>query len=67
MGLAYAVGLGVKQDLVKSYFWYSLALRGNPEASWRENAMRNMEGVYAAMSPAERAAAQQLIDEWKPR
>jgi hypothetical protein len=57
----YDNGRGVAQDEVLAHTWFSLAVaHGNPEAA------RNRDIVARRMSPAQLAAAQKLVREWKP-
>jgi TPR repeat protein len=67
MGLLYASGTFVKQDLPRAFMWYFLALKGDLDPSLREGAQKNAKSVYAAMTSQERKEAERLILNWKPR
>jgi TPR repeat protein len=67
MGLLYASGTFVKQDLPRAFMWYFLALKGDLDLSLREGAQKNAKSVYAAMTSQERKEAERLILNWKPR
>jgi TPR repeat protein len=58
-GAYYWVGRGVPKDLIKAYFWSTLALRqGDSSMESR------LEGLTLQMTPAQVAAAQARADEW---
>ena len=67
MGLLYASGTFVKQDLPRAFMWYFLALKGNLDPSDREGAQKTAKNVYAAMTSQQRKEAERLILNWKPR
>ncbi len=51
----------VPADVVKAYFWYSLAMsNGQRSAEWRR------KEVAENMTPTEIAEAERLVGEWKP-
>ncbi len=65
----YAAGKAVARDLVQAHKWYTLAAARFPpdEASFRDKAIRNADGVAARMTPEQIAEAQRLAREWKPK
>ena len=67
LGLLYASGTFVKQNLPRAFMWYFLALKGDLDPSLREGAQKNAKNVYAAMTSQERKEAERLILNWKPR
>ncbi len=59
LGLMYANGEGVPEDLVLAYMWYNLsAAQGNSRARW------NKIIVEQGMTPEQIAEAQRLSREW---
>jgi len=62
MGFIYERGLGLPQDYVRAYMWFSLAATQGTKgaAEWRER-------LAASMSPAQIKEAQKLASEWKPK
>ena len=67
IGLMYAAGVGVQQDLPRAFMWYALSLKGDLDPSLREGAQTNAKNLYAAMTAQERKEAEQLIKNWKPK
>ena len=65
LGMLYEEGLGVPQDNVRAYMWYSLAAAHSTGASLKLAADRRDE-VADRMTLAQIAEAQQLAREWKP-
>lgn len=64
LGLMYEQGRGVARDYVRAYAWYARAAQGaglDPD-----RAARNQARLAARMTPAERAAARRLLEEWGP-
>jgi TPR repeat protein len=65
IGLLYAKGLGVPQDLVRAYMWFSLgATSGHPEP------IRHRDLIFDKLSPEQVAQAQKmaqicLVRQWK--
>ncbi len=62
LGVMYFMGIGVPRDVVRAHLWYSLAA-----APGHENARRARDIVAKKMTPAQRADAQRLAREWKPK
>ena len=61
LGTFYDNGLGVLQDKVRAYMWFSLsAVQG------REGAAAFRDLIARRMTPAQIAEAQKLAREWKP-
>jgi TPR repeat protein len=54
LGLLYLSGLGVPQDCVQAYMWFSLA-----------GVDRNIAYAADKMTPAQILQAHQMSDEWK--
>ena len=62
LGVMYAVGQGVPQDLARVHMWFSLAA-----AQGDESATKNQDISARRMTPAQIAQAQKLVREWKPK
>lgn len=62
LGFVYERGLGLPQDYVRAYMWFSLAAAQGTKgaAEWRER-------LAAGMSPAQITEAQKLASEWRPK
>lgn len=62
LGFIYERGLGLPQDYLRAYMWFSLAAAQGTKGAeeWRER-------LAAHMGPAQIAEAQRLAREWKPR
>ncbi len=62
LGFIYERGLGLPQDYVRAYMWFSLAAAQGTKGAeeWRER-------LAARMSPAQIAEAQRLAREWSPK
>lgn len=59
LGITYAIGRDVAQDLVAAHKWFNLAaMRGNGEAAERRQEIAN------ELSPAQIAMAQRAAREW---
>ncbi|MFO1184257.1 MAG: SEL1-like repeat protein [Bauldia sp.] len=59
LGITYATGRDVAQDLVAAHKWFNLAaLRGNQEAAQRR------QEIASELSAAEISAAQRAAREW---
>ncbi len=72
LGIMYYTGEGVPQDYVQAYKWLYLAAERMPASEVWESTMRDgtieIRGrVAAKMTPAQRAEAQRLAREWKPK
>ncbi|MFZ2094355.1 MAG: hypothetical protein WAU99_21680 [Pseudolabrys sp.] len=61
LGTFYDNGLGVLQDKVRAYMWFSLSA-----AQGREGAAAFRDLIARRMTPAQIAEAQKLAREWKP-
>ena len=61
LGVFYDNGLGVPQDKVSAYLWFSLAA-----AQGREGAAAIRDLMARRMTPAQIAEGQKLAREWKP-
>ena len=61
LGIFYDNGLGVPQDKVRAYMWFSLSA-----AQGREGAAAFRDLIARRMTPAQIAEAQKLAREWKP-
>jgi TPR repeat protein len=68
LGLMYARGEGVPQDLVQAHRWTNLAATVFPatKAEYRVLAIRLRDALASLMTPAQLAEAQKLAREWKP-
>lgn len=62
LGVLYARGLGLNQDLVQSYVWFSAAA-----AQGDDDAGRKRDDVANKLSPADLASAKTLAATFKPR
>jgi Sel1 repeat len=63
----YALGRGVPRDAAAAYRWYALAALGLRGDADRAAAAAKRDGLAAAMTPEELAAARRLVAEWQPR
>ncbi|MFZ0403215.1 MAG: hypothetical protein WAL03_19245 [Pseudolabrys sp.] len=61
LGTFYDNGLGMPQDKVRAYMWFSLSA-----AQGREGAAAFRDLIARRMTPAQIAEAQKLAREWKP-
>ena len=61
LGVFYDNGLGVPQDKVRAYMWFSLSA-----SQGREGAAAFRDLIARRMTPAQIAEAQKLAREWKP-
>jgi TPR repeat protein len=61
LGVFYDNGLGVPQDKVRAYMWFTLSA-----AQGREGAAAFRDLIARRMTPAQIAEAQKLAREWKP-
>ena len=61
LGVFYDNGLGVQQDKVRAYMWFSLSA-----AQGREGAAAVRDLIARLMTPAQIAEAPKLAREWKP-
>ena len=62
LGLMYGRGEGVPQDDVQAYVWFSLAA-----AQGNSNAQHNRDIIAERLTPGQRAEAQRLARDWRPR
>jgi uncharacterized protein len=67
LGLAYARGEGVEQDLVKAHLYFNLAAARLNDPRGRAAAAKNRDHVAAEISPEQREQAQKLAREWQPK
>ena len=59
LGLMYATGQGIAQDMVQAHKWFNLAtINGHPQAA------RNRGTAETNMTPSQIAKAQKLAKEW---
>jgi TPR repeat protein len=61
LGDLYSRGAGVPHDLIQAHLWLSLAT-----AQGRRWAARRREEIAAAMSAAQLAEAERLLEDWRP-
>ena len=62
LGFMYAKGQGVSEDYVRAHMWFNLsAAHGNKVA------VKNRDLLALSMTPAQKAEAQRLAREWKPK
>ncbi len=62
LGLMYAKGLGVPQDYVQAYRWYTLAAGQGDDLAGKFKGL-----LEKSMTPEQLAEAQRLAREWKPK
>ena len=62
LGVFYDNGLGVPQDHVSAYMWFSLSA-----SQGKEGAATFRDLIARLMTPAQIAEAQKLAREWKPK
>jgi len=63
LGTLYAAGTGMKQpDRVQAYFWYTLAANGKDDM-----AKRRMATLGQRLTPDEKAKAEQMVKDFKPK
>ena len=62
LGVMYDNGSGVVKDEVKAYKWYLLS-----RAQGNDSAKKRIEIMERVLTPAQRAEAQKIAREWKPR
>src|SRR5947209_95237 len=69
LGLAYARGEGVAQDVVAAHMWFNLAAARFPATDTRNRAaaVKNRDTVAGEMSSEQLAEAQKRAREWKPQ
>jgi TPR repeat protein len=58
----YAMGFGVKQDLMQSYIWYSLAARGGDAT-----AAAGRDRMAARLQPVQVNQADKVVENWRAR
>jgi TPR repeat protein len=61
LGVMYDTGLGVPQDKVRAYMWFTLSA-----AQGRDGAAAFRDLIARRMTPAQIEEAQKLTREWKP-
>ena len=61
LGVLYDNGLGVPQDKVRAYMWFTLSA-----SQGRDGAAAFRDLIARRMTPAQIAEAQKLAREWKP-
>ena len=66
LGMLYEEGLGVPQDNVRTYMWYSLAASHSTGASLKLAADRRDE-VAGRMTSAQIGEAKKLAQKWNPK
>jgi len=64
LGLIYYRGKAVKRDLVTAYAWLTVAAHNFEPNMFRDNANKVLHAIEQEMTPAQREAAQQRLDEW---
>ena len=62
LGLGYAVGRGVPQDLISALMWFNLAA-----ADGFADAAKIRDDIAKLMTPGQIAEAEKLAREWKPK
>ena len=62
LGTLYAAGNGVQADHVQAYFWYTLAANGKDDM-----AKRRMATLAQRLKPEEKAKAEQMAKDFKPK
>ena len=67
LGNMYFFGQGVSKDYVQAYMWYILAASRSPPGKVRDTAVKNRDFVAKKMTPAQKAEANKLAREWKPK
>lgn len=67
LGAAYLYGLGVPRDYVEAYKWATLAVAGAPDDVSRDSHLVTLDAIEAKITPSQRAEAQKLAREWRPR
>jgi uncharacterized protein len=67
LGSMYANGRGVTQDYVQADMWFSLSAWRAPYVALRDLAVEGRNEVAVKMTPAQRAEAQRMAREWKPK
>jgi TPR repeat protein len=67
LGSMYANGRGVTQDYVQAHMWFSLSASRAPYVALRDLAVEGRNEVAVKMTPAQRAEAQRMAREWKPK
>jgi TPR repeat protein len=65
LGVLYAEGKGVRQDMAEADFWFALAA-GAPAGANQGNAAANRDALAASLSANQIAAAQQRVQQWRP-
>ena len=63
-GYMYAVGLGVRQNLVEAHRWNNVAAARLPAGRIRESAISNRNAAAAQMTPEQILKAQHLARDW---
>ena len=66
LGKFYENGVGVPRDPVRAYKWYRLAA-SSTNAKVRRGAAANLRRLGQRLTPAQRARAQRLARQWRPR
>jgi uncharacterized protein len=67
LGSMYANGHGVPRDYAQAVMWFSLSAKRAPYVALRDLAVEDRDEVAVKMTPAQRAEAQRLASEWKPK
>jgi TPR repeat protein len=67
LGLAYARGDGLEQDLVKAHLYFNLAAARLNDLRGRAAAAKNRDRMAAEISPEQLAQAQKQAREWRPK
>jgi hypothetical protein len=70
LGVLYANGKGVPQDIVQAYVWFSLGASQSPTSDQSvdsNDAAKNRDRAASQMTPEQIARAQKLVGEWKPK
>ena len=62
LGHFYAAGMGVPRDDVAAYMWFSLAA-----AQGDKDSKQQLEAMNKTIAPEQKAEAQKLAGEWKPK
>jgi TPR repeat protein len=66
MGMAYADGVGVRQDYVEAHKWYNVAAPRTKYGDIRNDIMKRRDDLSPKMTTAQISEAQKLARDWKP-
>jgi len=63
----YAEGPGLARDDVQAYKWFAVAAMRGADSYARTNAVKGRDAAATKMTPAQIAAAERLVRDWKPK